>query len=239
MKKILTGFFIGICFMIFIGSGTPWNLVKTKFNLITYNSSVESGGTTIAEYDSSAIVLNSDKTSLTFFTSVGDSFQQKLISDTADTMFFRYADAYYFDAPIVFASTSWVISGTAPDLKFVDSSGVTSSIYQEVCTNFTYADTSQKNVKLLPAGAVIWSLSYQVKTIFNDSGTDLMKIGVTADNDYFIGNVSLGSTGWGAVSSSNVPEYQNSPIQVTVNYAGQNGDATTGSCDLYIFYSLN
>jgi hypothetical protein len=98
----------------------------------------------------------------------------------------------------------------------------------------TYTDTSVAELFTLPANADIVGITVDVKTAFNDSGTDVVDIGKSGTTSHFINDLSVTATGQTLTGFSNFGDVGSSEITVVGLYAGQTGDATAGSADVII-----
>jgi len=104
----------------------------------------------------------------------------------------------------------------------------------------TYSDASGAvNILQLPASAVIWSIKVEVTTLFNGSGTDLLDIGVTGTGNYYKDNLDISGAGWTTTMDGNIPNKMAGSTQIIAQYFDQNTDASAGSLDIYIEYSLH
>lgn len=99
-----------------------------------------------------------------------------------------------------------------------------------------FGDTTAKTLFTLPVGAVPLLAIVQVETAFNDSGTDLLKIGSGATTDYFASGINVGATGAKSVVLNEAPNLTRQ-TSVTATYTGQNGDSTTGRARINLLYS--
>jgi hypothetical protein len=97
---------------------------------------------------------------------------------------------------------------------------------------FTYANRgSSLLVGYLPAGAYVTAAKVAVTTLFNGSGTDLVIIGTTDDDDEFASGVDVSSVG------VKLPTTLATATEVTfttdkavyVKYTDENSNATTGA----------
>lgn len=92
----------------------------------------------------------------------------------------------------------------------------------------------------LPAGAIVVGGGVQLVTTFNDSGTDLLDIGSTADADEFASALVISATApvWIAADelATNNSYSDTAEITVTATYTGQNGDPSAGVADIVIYY---
>ena len=92
----------------------------------------------------------------------------------------------------------------------------------------------------LPAGAIVVGGGVQLVTTFNDSGTDLLDIGSTADADEFASALVISATApvWIEADelATNNSYSDTAEITVTATYTGQNGDPSAGVADIVIYY---
>ena len=96
---------------------------------------------------------------------------------------------------------------------------------------------------VIPANSQIISIDINVETAFNDSGADLLDIGIVGNSDLYvddavisaIGPVALGTTGlcstWKDVGTTDV--------NLAFIYNGANDDASTGAATVIVTYSQN
>ena len=92
----------------------------------------------------------------------------------------------------------------------------------------------------IPSGAVIVDWVINVTTLFNDSGTDLVSIGVSGTQGAFALNVDVSSTGLKTtgVVLTQIGNAQSGAQAVTALYTGQNQNATTGAMYIIARYFL-
>lgn len=92
----------------------------------------------------------------------------------------------------------------------------------------------------LPAGAIVVGGGVQLVTTFNDSGTDLLDIGTTADADEFATALVISATApvWIAADelATNNSYSDTAEITVTATYTGENANASAGVADIVIYY---
>ena len=92
----------------------------------------------------------------------------------------------------------------------------------------------------MPAGAIVVGGGVQLVTTFNDSGTDLLDIGSTADADEFASALVISATApvWIEADelATNNSYSDTAEITVTATYTGQNGDPSAGVADIVIYY---
>lgn len=108
---------------------------------------------------------------------------------------------------------------------------------------FAYTDTTAKALFTLPAGSVVIDYIADVQTVFNDSGTDLLIVGTSDNDDAYVDDLSGASLGRfraGAGATTPITSLFNTPFaRDTVIYGkftGQNADATTGLVMVALFY---
>jgi hypothetical protein len=99
-----------------------------------------------------------------------------------------------------------------------------------------YTDTAGKVVFTLPTGAIPLLCIVQVKTAFNDSGTDTLSIGTSASNTLYASGVNVSTTGGKLVALSN-NEVTTKKTGVFVKYTGENSDATAGLAEILLLCS--
>jgi len=106
-----------------------------------------------------------------------------------------------------------------------------------------YTDTTAKALFTLPRGAVIVSVAVNVETAFNDTGTDLLDIGISTDADKYAVNLDVSSAGQivtGFVASEllqfGTPLTADVTVQAT--YTGSNADPSAGLAQIVFTYCL-
>jgi hypothetical protein len=102
-----------------------------------------------------------------------------------------------------------------------------------------YTDTTQTTIITLPAGAVIWDVGIDVDTAFNDSGTDLLDIGITSTANDILNDYDVSTTSFTNQLLSNSPYKVTTSTNITFQFTGQNSDANQGQAYIYIHYSLH
>jgi hypothetical protein len=97
---------------------------------------------------------------------------------------------------------------------------------------------TQLTVGTIPSGAVLLTAlsGAVVTTVFNDSGTDLLDIGVSSNDDLFATDLDVSSLGFKACDESVAEALFSADTVVTATYTGQNANATTGSAEVVIAY---
>lgn len=115
----------------------------------------------------------------------------------------------------------------------------------QIATSYDVTTTSSI---VIPANANVVDWQFIVTTAYTDTGTDLMNCGTAADQDRYVDDLDLSSTGpnrgldgndmqadelanWGDVGSSN--------LTLQCVYTGQNGDAAVGAGVFTIWYVID
>jgi hypothetical protein len=104
----------------------------------------------------------------------------------------------------------------------------------------TFEDTTDTDLFVLPQGAVIVSWMVNIKTAFNDSGTDLLNIGGAA-TDTYASSLDVGVIGQitaGFVPGPILATALESDTTITAKYTGQNDDADAGEAVVVVTYAL-
>jgi hypothetical protein len=94
----------------------------------------------------------------------------------------------------------------------------------------------------LPRTATLLSIDVLVKTAFNDSGTDLLRIGTQLDDDHFVTDFSVGSLGFTRCTMVLGGPMEDlllfgPAVDIFATYYGQNGDVTAGEAVVMITYA--
>ncbi len=96
---------------------------------------------------------------------------------------------------------------------------------------------------VIPANSQIVSVDVNVETAFNDSGSDLLEVGSSADTDLYINDVSIAAIGKIALGTAalcaNWKDIGTSDIKVGYIYNGANNDASAGAATVTINYLQN
>ena len=100
--------------------------------------------------------------------------------------------------------------------------------------NITYVNKTK--TLYLPPNARISRIDNFVVTGFNDSGTDLLGIGITGTLAKYVSALSVASGGASAVTllASAVESAANS-TGIIITYTGQNGNASAGECNVTLW----
>lgn len=118
------------------------------------------------------------------------------------------------------------------------------AIMHVVKAEVLYSNVTQTTIIALPANAVIWGIAVNVVTLFNDTGTDLLDIGITGTGNKYIDNLDVSSTFFESTSdngatltANNIPDSPEANIIFT--YTGGNSDASAGLAYIFIHYTLH
>ena len=106
----------------------------------------------------------------------------------------------------------------------------------------TEGSATDTNV-VIPANSQIVRIDVNVETAFNDSGTDLLEIGSSADTDLYVNDVAISAVGKIALGTAalcaNWKDIGTSDIKVGTIYNGANNDATAGAATATVSYLQN
>lgn len=93
-------------------------------------------------------------------------------------------------------------------------------------------------VGTVPAGAlVLYPLSgAYVATGFNGSGTDLLDIGTTSNDDLFATDLDVSSAGWKACDENVAGYLVSAATTITATYADANSNSSAGEAVVVIAY---
>lgn len=106
-----------------------------------------------------------------------------------------------------------------------------------------YTQTTSKTLCVVPANADIVDVMVVINTAFDDSGTDLLNVGWSADPDALVDDHNVASAGVARMGSgatmpyANIGDVGSSDLTITGSYTGQNGDASAGSATIYIYWT--
>ena len=97
---------------------------------------------------------------------------------------------------------------------------------------------------VIPANSQIVRIDVNVETAFNDSGSDLLEVGSSADTDLYVNtDVSIAAVGKIALGTAalcaNWKDIGTSDIRIGFIYNGQNDDASAGAATVTISYLQN
>jgi hypothetical protein len=98
-----------------------------------------------------------------------------------------------------------------------------------------YTDTTAKDLFTLPSGAILIGFVVNVTTGFDDTGTDLVDIGVDGTADRFVADMDVSSTGISLVASDDEAALSADTVVQGI-YAGGNTDAANGAATITAVY---
>lgn len=104
--------------------------------------------------------------------------------------------------------------------------------------DITFATTTEQKIVTVPAGATIKDIYASVQAVFNDSGTDLIKVQRSAQSAGELASID-GSTiglvrGTALATAAAAVQHMATDTDITVKYVGQNADGTTGSARVFV-----
>jgi hypothetical protein len=109
--------------------------------------------------------------------------------------------------------------------------------------DYTVEATATDTTVVIPANSQIVSIEVNVETAFNDSGSDLLEVGSSADTDLYINDVSIAAIGKIALGTAalcaNWKDIGTTDIVVGYIYNGANNDASAGAATVTINYLQN
>ena len=111
--------------------------------------------------------------------------------------------------------------------------------------SFTYSTegSATDTTVVIPANSQIVSIEVNVETAFNDSGTDLLEVGSSADTDLYVNDVSIAAIGKIALGTAalcaNWKDIGTSDVKIGYIYNGANNDASAGAATVTINYLQN
>ena len=96
---------------------------------------------------------------------------------------------------------------------------------------------------VIPANSQIVSVDVNVETAFNDSGSDILEVGSSADTDLYVNDTDISAVGSIAMGTAalcaNWKDIGTSDIRVGYIYNGANNDASAGAATVTINYLQN
>ena len=96
---------------------------------------------------------------------------------------------------------------------------------------------------VIPANSQIVAIDVNVETAFNDTGTDILEVGSSADTDLYVNDVSIAAIGKIALGTAalcaNWKDIGSSDIRIGYIYNGANNDADAGAATVTISYLQN
>jgi len=106
--------------------------------------------------------------------------------------------------------------------------------------DITYTDTTEKAIVTVPSGATILRVYAHVKTAFDDTGTDLIKVqrsGQTAGELASIDGSTAGVVaGTALATAASAVACPTADTTLTVKYVGQNSNAAAGAARVIVEY---
>jgi len=109
--------------------------------------------------------------------------------------------------------------------------------------DYTVEATATDTTVVIPANSQIVSVDVNVETAFNDSGSDLLEVGSSADTDLYVNDVSIAAIGKIALGTAalcaNWKDIGTTDIVVGYIYNGANNDASAGAATVTINYLQN
>ena len=109
--------------------------------------------------------------------------------------------------------------------------------------DYTVEGTATDTAVVIPANSQIVSIDVNVETAFNDSGSDLLEVGSSADTDLYVNDVSIAAIGKIALGTAalcaNWKDIGTTDIVVGYIYNGANNDASAGAATVTINYLQN
>ena len=114
---------------------------------------------------------------------------------------------------------------------------------QSFSFDYTVEGTATDTTVVIPANSQIVSIEVNVEIAFNDSGSDLLEVGSSADTDLYVNDTvisAIGSIAMGtAALCANWKDIGTTDIVVGYIYNGANNDATAGAATATVSYLQN
>ena len=114
---------------------------------------------------------------------------------------------------------------------------------QSFSFDYTVEATATDTSVVIPADSQIVRIDVNVETAFNDSGTDILEVGSSADTDLYVNDVSIAAVGKIALGTAalcaNWKDIGTSDIRIGYIYNGANNDASAGAATVTISYLQN
>ena len=109
--------------------------------------------------------------------------------------------------------------------------------------DYTVEATATDTTVVIPANSQIVSVDVNVETAFNDSGSDLLEVGSSADTDLYVNDTDISAIGSIAMGTAalcaNWKDIGTTDIVVGYIYNGANNDASAGAATVTINYLQN
>lgn len=103
-------------------------------------------------------------------------------------------------------------------------------------------DGTELELGKIPEGSIIIDAGVVVSTAFNDSGTDLVDFGTSSDGDGLATDLDVSAVGLKAadeLATSDDLKATSGDLTITVQYDGQNSNATAGAAVAFVAYLPN
>ena len=114
---------------------------------------------------------------------------------------------------------------------------------QSFSFDYTVEATATDTSVVIPANSQIVRIDVNVETAFNDSGTDILEVGSSADTDLYVNDVAISAVGKIALGTAalcaNWKDIGTSDIRIGYIYNGANNDASAGAATVTISYLQN
>ena len=114
---------------------------------------------------------------------------------------------------------------------------------QSFSFDYSVEGTATDTTVVIPANSQIVRIDVNVETAFNDSGTDILEVGSSADTDLYVNDVSIAAVGKIALGTAalcaNWKDIGTSDIRIGYIYNGANNDASAGAATVTISYLQN
>jgi len=98
-------------------------------------------------------------------------------------------------------------------------------------------DGTPVTIGTLPADSFVYDIKIHVTTAFNGTGTDLVEVGWSADQDALSTSQDVSSTGVLEPTHGASDGYNSTQRTVTALYTDQNSDASTGKALVVVLYA--
>tara|TARA_R110000751_G_scaffold276535_1_gene377414 strand:+ start:26 stop:490 length:465 start_codon:yes stop_codon:yes gene_type:complete len=109
--------------------------------------------------------------------------------------------------------------------------------------DYTVEATATDTAVVIPANSQIVSVDVNVETAFNDSGSDILEVGSSADTDLYVNDTDISAIGSIAMGTAalcaNWKDIGTTDIVVGYIYNGANNDASAGAATVTINYLQN
>jgi hypothetical protein len=114
---------------------------------------------------------------------------------------------------------------------------------QSFSFDYTVEGAATDTSVVIPANSQIVRIDVNVETAFNDSGTDILEVGSSADTDLYVNDVAISAVGKIALGTAalcaNWKDIGTSDIKIGYIYNGANNDASAGAATVTISYLQN